>query len=224
MRGIPKNPRLTGAVLLIGSAQFVISMIVEQLLLVPPHYAYDPFTQAISDLGNTATNTPYSLIFDTSVFLIGVLSMLGAVLLAQFAPRVRGAKVGLFFLFLAGLGAMGVGLSPENVDGTVHGISALFAFLFGGLALILLGPSAQVLLERGGIRIAMAFGGLFDLVSIGLFLGSAGGPGYYGFDERLIVVPVLAWAILFGGLLLLGKAHLPEPGRKGAVPAPASAP
>jgi hypothetical membrane protein len=213
------NPRLAGAVLMIGSAQFVLAMIVEQLLLVPPHYAYDPLSQTISELGNTAANSPYCLLFNVSVTLVGLLSVLGCLLLSRFAPRESGSTFGLFSLFLAGVGAIGVGLDPENVRGTVHGISAVVAFLFAGLTLIFLGRSAQTLLARRGIQISMIVAGLVDLISIGLFAGGVGGAGYTGFDERLIVIPVLAWAIVFGGMLLLGMAKHPA-ASAGSAPGP----
>lgn len=217
MPTLPSNPRLTGLVLMVGSAQFVLGMIVEQLLLVPPHYAYDPLSYTISELGNTAANSPYCWIFNVSVTLVGLLSMLGCLLLARFAPREPGTNFGLFALFLAGLGAVGVGLDPENLRGTIHGISATVAFLFAGLALIFLGRSAQTLLALRGVQLTMIIGGIVDLVAIGLFAKGIGGPGYTGFDERLIVIPVLAWAILFGGMLLLGMAKRPAASVLGAV-------
>ena len=189
-------------------------MIVEQALL--PHY--NPASQAISDLGNSALYGSDALIFNVSVFTIGVLSMLGALLLSTFVPHRGEWRVGLVMLFLAGLGAMCVGLFPEEVNPLAHSLSALGAFVGGGLALIMLARSASVLVPRAWVRPSMILGGLVDLGAIVAFVLASSHSPYYGAIERVIVIPVLAWALVYGGLLLSGAAKVQPGSVPGAAP------
>lgn len=201
MLELHNNPRLVGIVLFVASLQFVLAMAVEELLLP----GYNPISQVISDLGNDALYGSHASIFNVSVFLIGILTLSAAYLLASAVPRVGAWKPGLFFLALAGLGASCVGIFPENVNELAHGLSASVAFLGAGLAMILFSRSAAALAGKDVVRPLMILGGLIDLASFVAFAVGAGGSSYHGLVERMIVAPVLAWAIFYGAFLLLGR-------------------
>ena len=149
----------------------------------------------ISDLGVG----PSALIFNSSVFLLGLMVVLGA----YFMRRSFRDRLVTGLLVLAGVGAMGVGLFPEN-NPVMHRIVADVAFNFGGLA-----PIAACRLLRKPFNYFSLVLGLVSLCamvllsaqySFGLgeqyFLGL--GPGGM---ERMIVYPVLLWEMGLGGYL-----------------------
>ncbi|EQD47415.1 membrane protein, partial [mine drainage metagenome] len=117
------------ALLVFGAVEFIVGMIVTQ-----SQYAGYSLTQNyISDLGATTCGTwggsgsflghyacsPWHLVFNVSIVVMG-LALIGAALLLRtaFPPR-RSRTIGLALLLLVGVGSIGVGLSPENVNITV---------------------------------------------------------------------------------------------------------
>ncbi len=97
---------------------------------------------------------------------------------------------------------MGVGLSPEYVNLTVHTASAGVALRFANLGVLAL-RTAWLRLPRG-----LAWGtysiasGLVGLLALVLFERKAHGPLYGGGMERLVVAPVHLWAVLLGAAVL----------------------
>ena len=79
----------------------------------------------ISDLGAG----PSTSIFNSSVFLLGLMVVAGA----YFVQRSFRNRLVTGLLVLAGVGAMGVGIFPENYP-VMHEIVSDAAFIFGGLA------------------------------------------------------------------------------------------
>ncbi len=222
--------RWAGAILLVGAAQFIVEMAVEQAFWPSSwpsgrEYSgctspFDPLTNAISDLGGHCA-LGLGIAFDASVFVVGIAALGGAILLWRVLPRRRSLRIGTVLLMLAGAGAMGVGIWPE-FHPTPHGISAFFAFFFGGLGLIALGRGLAKTGDGRTFSLLTSLGGVVDLVSIFLFLGSdAIAPGLSGLFERMIVAPVLLWAMGYGLRLLRGTAPVFGPGT--ARPAPQSA-
>jgi hypothetical membrane protein len=105
-------------------------------------------------------------------------------------------------LFLAGIGAMGVGICSET-NLIMHWIVSLIAFLFGGLSAL-----ASYKIERAPKRYLSMALGIFTLTSLFLFvsgrfleLGNFLGLGPGG-TERLIVYPVMLWAIGLGSYVM----------------------
>ncbi|MDE1821965.1 MAG: DUF998 domain-containing protein [Euryarchaeota archaeon] len=202
---------VAGLVLLVGGAQFVVEMAVEEALWphswpVGAHYSgcsypYNPLENAISDLGGYCA-LGYGIAFDISVFVIGVAALVAALLLWQLLPRRRSLRIGVVLLMLAGGGAMGVGIFPEYTH-FWHGFFALVAFVFGGLGLIALGRGFRKTGEGPTFSLLTSLGGVVDLVSIPLF---GIGLGISGFFERMIVAPVIVWAIAYGLRLLRGQS------------------
>jgi len=194
------------ALWLVGSLQFVLVMAVVQLAWTG-HPAYSLSSNVISDLGNTQCGpwphasshdvcSPWHDVLDASVVVLGAVLILGAVLVRTGFPPRRSSTVGLAMVSLAGLGAIGVGLAPENVNLTVHSIAALDAFVVGNLALGALGVAMLRDTRWDGLRAYSLLSGLVGLVATALFVSQV----YVGLGEggmeRLAVAPLLLWLIV----------------------------
>ncbi|MEZ0319129.1 MAG: DUF998 domain-containing protein [Pyrobaculum sp.] len=168
------------AILLIASLQFIISMLLAERL----YPGYDPLRNYISDLG--ALKAPTAALFNTSVSLLGILGLIAAYLL-----RKELGKAGAAVLAVAALGAVGVGIFPEDY-GMPHGISALITFLLGGVAVIIMGA------KRGGVYKPLGAAlGAVSLIALGLFIPRVQTPLGIGGLERLIAYPILIFLVLY---------------------------
>ena len=218
---VHRTVREAGVVWILASVQFVVAMVVTQLGWSAAH-PYSLKNNYISDLGNTACGyfpsgsttyvcSPWHNVFNGSVTFLGLLVIFGALTVptAFVASRLRTA--GLALVVLAGVGAAGVGVFPENVNGTVHGLASALAFVAGGLALLVLG-AAMVGDRRwdGGYRGFSFVLGVVTLAATGLFLtGVDLGLGVGGM-ERLIVAPLLLWLVVGSVHLLRLRAYAPS--------------
>ena len=176
--------KAAGILLFIGSTQFILGMLTAEALYAD----YSVSLNYISDLGVGST----ALIFNSSVFLLGIM----VVAASFFIQRLFDFKLLSMFMFLTGIGAMGVGLFPENF-GMLHTVSSLFAFLFGSLSAI-----ASFKLQKAPLSYLAIILGFLSLFSLVLF-----GSGVYlglgkGGMERMIAYPTLLWAVGFGGYLI----------------------
>ncbi|AET33042.1 DUF998 domain-containing protein [Pyrobaculum ferrireducens] len=167
--------------LVIGSLQFIISMLAAEQI----YSGYSPLHNYISDLG--ALKAPTAPLFNTSVFLLGLLGLAAAALLRREIGRAAAA-----LLALASIGAMGVGIFPEDY-GTPHGVSALVAFLFGALAVISMALKTRGLLKPLGVAL-----GALSLAALALFIPRVQTPLGVGGVERLIAYPVLIYFVAYG--------------------------
>ena len=188
------NQRIGATLILFGTAQFLILLNIAESL----YSGYSTSQNAISDLGATCHSSvctivqPSSTIFDSSVFLLGLLLVLGS----YFLYRERYSRLFCIFLGLAGIGAMGVGLFPETT-GSLHTLVSLITFLFGGLAAIYSFRFLPSILRHFSVVM-----GVITLVALVLY-----GSGVYlglglGGMERMIAYPVLFWGLAFAGCLL----------------------
>ena len=212
-----------GAILwIVGVVQFVVAMVVVQLAWSNPSYS---LTQNyISDLGAIHCQTfggryvcsPLHNVFNGSIIVLGLLLILGVLLLPTAFPNRASRKLGLGLLVVAGIGAIGVGLSPEDYQLTIHSISALLSFAGGGLALIVLGFAMFRDTRWDGYRAFSILSGLVVFVALGLFLGGAYHWGGVWSDwgvggmERLVVAPVLLWALVASIHLLRIPSYAPR--------------
>jgi hypothetical membrane protein len=188
------NQMIGASLLLIGSAQFLVFLNLAEVLY--PDYSISLNT--ISDLGATCHSNacvfvqPSSLIFNSSVVLLGAFIMLGS----YFLFRDGKSKIFCSFLFLSGLGAIGVGAFTETT-GSVHTLVSFIAFFFGGLAAIY---SSRFL--RTTLRYFSLAMGVITLAALVLY----GSDVYLGLGEggmeRMITFPVLFWGLAFAGNLL----------------------
>ena len=178
------DTRVAGTLLFLGAVQFLIVLVVAEALY--PNYSVS--LNYISDLGVGST----ALIFNSSVFLLGLLVVAGAYFIRE------AFKSNLLFitLTLTGIGAMMVGLFPETA-GVMHTIASLITFLFGGLAAIV---SYKV--EKPPFSYLSVVLGALGLVGLGLFASGNYLSLGVGGMERMIAHPVLLWAVGFGGHLV----------------------
>ncbi len=176
--------KVAGALLFFASAQCVLGIIIAEAL----HPGYSASQNYISDLGVG----PSALIFNSSVFLLGAIVIVDVYL----TQHVLGSRLFSALLVLAGVGAMGVGLFPEDF-GIIHGIASLFVFIFGALSAIV---SYKV--QKSPFSYFSVLLGVLSLVALLLF-----GSGTYlglgkGGMERMIAYPALLWCVGFGGYLI----------------------
>jgi hypothetical membrane protein len=160
---------------------------------VAPGYSMN--TNAISDLG---TIGPSSLMFNTSIFLVGIMNIAGGYLYY----RTHRKRHVLAMFTIAGIGAMGVGIFTLNTPG-LHGIFALTAFLFFNLQA--LAVSGMLSFPLKYISVALGILGLAYIAV--MFVSDSGiidlfGPIGHGGTERMIVYPSIIWLTVFGGYLL----------------------
>jgi hypothetical membrane protein len=191
---------------LLGSLQFVAAMIAVQLSW-PASRPYSLKNNYISDLGNTACGyfpkgspayvcSPWHTVFNVSVVILGLLVILGAVLVRTAFPPKRSPRVALVLVALAGFGAIGVGLWPENVNGLVHSVASGIAFIGGGLGL--LGLTLGMLRDTrwDGYRLYTLLSGVVTLAATALFERNVTLGIGIGGVERLVVAPLLLWLVV----------------------------
>jgi hypothetical membrane protein len=188
------DSKTAGTLLLVGGAQFVIFLIIAEAV----YPGYNVSHNVISDLG--VWGKPSAPFFDISTMIFG-LSVLAS---AYFINRIFKNRVFTVLFVLAGAGALGVGVFPENtfvIHGTpvLHTLSAATAFLVGGITAV----SAFKITKPPFRFLSVAFGAaaLTALVLFGLTRYSGGlGIGEGGM-ERMIVYPTILWMIAMGGYL-----------------------
>ncbi len=180
---------LAGILIFVGAAQFMLSLLVAEA--IRPSYSVS--TNYISDLG-VGVSAP---IFNGSIIVLGILLVLAAYLL------IRGVDSKLFplFLLLAGVGAAGVGIFPETT-GTPHLLFSLIAFLFAGISAIY-----GYRFTTGSLFSYFCIVlGVLSLIALVLYSTGHYGALHRGGMERMIVYPVILWAMGFGGYLQSGAA------------------
>ncbi|HEY3420811.1 MAG TPA: DUF998 domain-containing protein [Methanomassiliicoccales archaeon] len=185
------NKSLAGILFFVSAAWFMtILMICEA---IAPGYSMN--ANAISDLGIISQS---SLLFNASIFVVGILNIAGGYLYYQSHRR----RYVLAMFTIAGIGAMGVGIFTLNTPG-LHGIFALVAFLFFNLQAIAVAGMLSWPLKHLSIIL-----GLIGLVYIAvMFVSDSGiidlfGSIGHGGTERMIVYPSILWLMVFGGYLM----------------------
>jgi hypothetical membrane protein len=187
------NGKVAGTIIFIAVTQFVLGLIVSEAL----YPGYSISGNYISDLGVG----PSSNIFNSSVFLLGLLLIVGTYFLLR---AFKEYKVLTLLLVLTAIGAMGVGVFNENF-GTIHTVVSLIAFLFGGLSAIFSVVCSHVhefKLMKMPFSVIAVILGVMCLAALILFSGKIDlGLGVGGM-ERMIVYPILMWGAGFGGYLI----------------------
>jgi hypothetical membrane protein len=205
--------RRGGALLAIGSIQFIAAMIIAQLAY--PHYS--DLSNYISDLGaHTATaSSPLAWLFNGSICLLGILGVAGTILIRSAFPNRSTARVGLGLLVIAEAAAFLVGVFPEQTPHNLHSDVSSVTFVATGLALLVLGFAMFRDTRWDGYRAYTFFSGVITFVAIAMFSTNVGGAGYQGLWERVIVAPILLWAILAGYHLVQMPTFAPAKVRSG---------
>lgn len=186
------NGKVAGTLFFIAATQFVFGVFVSEAL----YPGYSISDNYISDLGVG----PSALIFNSSVFLMGVLIIIGV----YFLQRAFRFELLTVLLVLTAVGCMGVGVFTEDF-GVLHLIVSMIAFLFGGLSAIfsvLCSYVHRFPLVKMPFSVINVVLGLMALGALGLFAGKI----YLGLGaggmERMILYPILMWGAGFGGYLI----------------------
>ena len=188
------------------------------MILAQMQYAGYSLTQNyISDLGGA--NSPGWAVFDASVIILGICAILGALLIWSAFEDRPSRGIGLGFLVIGGIGAIGVGVFPETtpvLGGGMHMIVSVIAFLGGGLGIFIV---SFAMVDHPRWDAARPFSRLCGLVTLAALVlslvGGYVGPMYYlglgpGGMERLIVAPILLWAIVEGAHLFRLPRYAPS--------------
>ena len=181
---LDRHRNIAGALLFVGVAQYIVALILSEALY-PRYSISDNF---ISDLGVG----PAALLHNSSVALLGLM----VILVAYFVHRTFRKPLVTLIFALAGAGASGVGFFPETF-GVLHTLASFVAFSFGGLSSIV-----AYKLEKPPLTYFSIAMGAISLVALVLFIAGYNlglGPGGM---ERMIVFPIVLWAIGFGGCLM----------------------
>lgn len=192
--------KIAGILFLIASTQFTLGLIVVEA----SYPGYSISGNYISDLGVG----PSSMVFNSSIFLLGLLSIIGA----YFLPRTTNFRTLSILLVLMSIGAMGAGVFTKSST-AIHGAVSSMAFLFSGLSAI---ASFKVL--KMPLSLMSVILGLIVLSALGLFAGGLLASGSFteieaqdsvfflslgpGGMERMIVYPALIWLAGFSGYLI----------------------
>ena len=199
-RMVPSREAVAGALFLVAVTQFVLGLTIAEAL----YPGYSVSGNYISDLGVG----PSSAFFNSSVFLLGLLLLVGV----YFLRHTSGFKTMNILLVLMATGAIGVGVFTKDFT-LVHGAVSTMAFFFAWLSAVAssmvmkkplslisiilgamtLGPLALFsagMITSGSLTSNTAYDSIF-------FLGL--GPGGM---ERMIVYPALIWLAGLGGHLV----------------------
>jgi hypothetical membrane protein len=188
--------KIGGVLYVIAAFQFFVFELVSETL----YPGYNVANNYVSDLGATCiappsttscvVHQPSATIFDTTVFLLGLILLAGTFFVYH------GTRKKPYFIVtvVADLAVLLVGVFPENT-GWIHAGISIILFLFIGISLIL----AWTIVKGSVFRyLAVAFGVLtlyFNYLPVPAAVGVGG-------DERLIVISALLGILALGGYLI----------------------
>ena len=163
---------------------------------------YTTSNSEISDLGatrppNSIIMQPSATIFNSTMILTGIMVLIGAYCIFLTNRKLLfNVPFGLF-----GLGVLGVGIFPGNVE-VLHPISAMITFIFGGIAAI----TSSKIIDSPFRYISICFGiiALVCLFFANFFIPILGDGG----TERWIAYPIVMWLTGLGGYLLGTKSSI----------------
>jgi hypothetical membrane protein len=197
-----------GPLFWIMSLQYLILQVVVAASWPSP--GYDWRANAISDLGNTACQpyggrfvcSPHHAWMNFSFIILGLTMIAGAWLIYHEFLRNRHSCYGFICMAIAGIGAVLVGLAPENVNGVIHFSGAFLAFGIGDIGLVLLAWTITM------TRLMKTYTFLSGVVGLtGLILYAMGQYLNFGVGgmERIAGYPQTLWLIVFG--VYISKNH-----------------
>jgi len=186
--------KVGGALYIVAVFQFFVFELVAETL----YPGYSVANNYISDLGGTCVNPPSTAscivhqpsatIFDTTVFLMGLLLLVGTFLVYYGTRR----KPYFIVTAVADIGTLLVGVFPETT-GWIHADISVVVFLFMGISLIL----AWTIVKGGVFRYLTVAFGLLTLYFNSFSVSAVG----VGGSERLLVLSILCGTLALGGYL-----------------------
>jgi hypothetical membrane protein len=199
--------KLAGLLLFIASVTLILGFIAAETLY--PNYSLS--NDKLSDLGakapmsilpvpasDVSIQQPSSLIFNSTVFLAGVLIAISSLLICRGSE----SKILGRLLVIPGIGGIIVGLLTEQM-GMIHYIGAIMVFVFGPLAAIVSYRSVKPPFSYLSIAMGLISLAFVPFVAIGIYnalltytIVVTGGA------ENMIVYPFLSWMLAFGTYLM----------------------
>jgi len=181
-----------GLLLAIGSIQWFFTVLISEGL----YPGYVSSFHYVSTLGTGQTANLYN----ASTFLLGVCVVTASLLIHRFKP----SRLFFALLLIAGLGAIGLGVFPED-SRPMHGVVTPITLIFGGLA----GAFAFKVQSRPLSYLSMVLGagsivtGLLFIPYMGLSVESdVMYLGFYkGTLERIVIYPLILWMMTLGSQL-----------------------
>ncbi|HEU4785263.1 MAG TPA: DUF998 domain-containing protein [Ktedonobacterales bacterium] len=196
---------LAGPILWISSIQFFLVQIVVVSAWKRP---YSWRLNAISDLGAISCGpfddryvcSPFHGLMNISFILLGLTMAVGSVLMYQ---AVHKSRVGFSLMALAGVGAIVVGLFPEDTTYWAHIVGQDLAFILGNIALIVFGFTLH--LQRW-FNWYSILSGVVALVALYLFLSHNRFFLGLGGMERVVAYPLILWLIVTGLYVFMNRS------------------
>lgn len=191
---------ITGALFFVAATQFLLCLAIAEAL----YPGYSLSDNYISDLGVG----PSSIIFNSSVFILGLSVLLGTYFLRH-NPNFKTVNI---LLILVGLSAMGVGVFTKDFT-LAHGAASSATFFFAGLSAILSFNVLKKPFSLISVILGLMTLGALSLFSIGMVTSGsmtsniAYDSSFYlglgpGGMERMIVYPALMWLAGLGSYLV----------------------
>lgn len=197
---------LAGPLVWLSTIQFFIVQVVVAAAWTKPLYSWR--LNAISDLGAVKCGpfdnsrlvcSPQHGLMNASFILLSLCMTVGAVLLYQ---QFRKSRAGFSMMAISGIGAFLVGLFPEDTVFWAHITGQDLAFLFGNIALIIMGlrlPLPRWLKWYSVASGVVALSGMYLFLSHHRFFLGLGGM------ERVAAYPQIIWLVVFGLYMLAGR-------------------
>jgi hypothetical membrane protein len=193
-----RDSKIAGVLLSLAGAAILMGFITAEALYPG---IYTTHTNTVSHLA--ASEPPNSVVLQPSAAIFNITMLVtGAMILggAWFAYRALRRKAVLFPTAILGVGTVGVGIFPLTHP-TPHTLSALTAFLAGGIAVILssrvtAAPFRYLWMVLGTVALGATVLGVFFLEWAPVAELCEGG------IERWIVYPIVLWLVAFGSYLM----------------------
>lgn len=132
---------------------------------------------------------------NASFIILGITMLLGALILYYAFHKNKGTAAGFSAFALGGLGAIVVGIYPENTVPIFHGVGALLPFLIGNMGIVLLGYALRL---PKSLRIYTLLSGAVPLLALVCYASNHWlGLGEGGI-ERIVAYPQTIWWIVLG--------------------------
>ena len=198
-----------GPLIWILSVEFFIAQLVVAAAWTLP---YDWRQNTISDLGSTACSilagrpvcSPLHGLMNASLIALGIIMASGSLLIYQEFRESRASLLGFSLMASAGIGALLVGLFPENTVAVLHFLGASGPFLLGNLSLVVLGLALYKISPI--MRLYTLLSGAIPLFALYLFFTQRYGSLGIGGVERVVAYPQDVWLISFG--IYMSRNHV----------------
>jgi len=199
---------LAGSALWLSSIQFFVVQVVVASSWTKLTYSWH--LNAISDLGAIRCGlfdddrfvcSPLHGLMNASLILLGLAMAVGSALLYA---KLRSSRVGFSLMTVAGIGAILVGIFPEDSVFWAHITGQDLAFVFGNVALIVFGFTLRL---TRWFRWYSITSGVVALMALILFLSHYRFFLGLGGMERVVAYPLIIWLIVAGGYIASKRDH-----------------